>query len=185
MKINYRLILLSFLFSSLSFASEEIWIHFNPEYKLDRFDFRPELHLRENLTNSMKTKALKMNFVADQLVLGAAYFDFSDRLNERRGYTGWLYTIHNWSFRNLIELRDFNNTITKWRARSKFDFQLKAHIILSSELLYQTGLTDMTELRTGIAFRTQIGKKRFSILPSLISSQRFKTRYVLMIGEYF
>ena len=134
------LFILGTVISLNTYADEEIWFHANSSYTLKKFSLIPELHFRNRFSDSEKTKAFKLNALADKLIAGAAYFDFPKELNERRLYTVFFYKLRELNSRNLVEFRHFNEGDLYFRYRSKIEYEFNPNELFIAEILFQQGL---------------------------------------------
>lgn len=166
-------------------CAQELWLHLNPQYDFNNIGMRPELHFRKDLSTGLDTKIIKGNFLIKDFLIGAAYFHFPSSKNERRFYVGHFKRLRKWTFREIIELRSFNNSTDQGRLRIKIDFRWKESIHPTTEILYQFGKRDSFELRFGISLVHKIQSHRITLTPAIITSQFASPRYIVMISEYF
>lgn len=130
------LFILEAVLSLNTYSDEEVWVHANSSFTSKHYTLIPELHFRNRFSDSEKTKAFKLNDLADRFIVGAAYFDFPKELNERRLYTGFFYKLRELNSRNLVEFRHFNEGDLYFRYRSKIDYEINPNKLLMAEILF-------------------------------------------------
>jgi hypothetical protein len=180
--LNLLLIILSIAKVS---ANEEVWLNASSLHQLKKYTLITEILYRNRFSDNEKTNALRLNTIAGPYLAGIAYYDFPMSQNERRVYLGRYSNWKKLNFRNLIENRSFNNGDNPFRFRSKLDYEWLLNTFITSELLYQINSKDFFEMRLGILFRKPYEGHLISLIPTVISSQYQKNRYLVVIGVAF